>query len=177
MVGALEDRDEGGSCQLASPPGEARDAPVGDRVNQGDRDDQVPAIRVKRLSARDDTVANKRRKNSNQGRGSKRPHGQQLDAGQKRICFHSSQTLGIGVEPSHQIPVLQLQETTAPSHSAGQLDASNTQQVDPVQPLLAGLGQDVSPLTPGLAGQHQGVASGSRSAPSEPNGGARSSAL
>ena len=173
-VGAPGYSNEGGSGQQAAPPDDATQPPDGGGENQGCRDDQVPLSRVRRLSARDDTVPNKRRKYTKQGRGSKRVLDQQLDGGQKRICFHSRQQLGIGVEPSHQIPVLQ-QQGAVPLQSTGQTNP-DTQHVDPVQPLHAELGQDI-PLTPGLAGLHQGVASDSRATPTEPCGWAGSSAL
>ena len=163
--------DEGGGGHLATPPDDDAQPPNGGRESQGCRDGQVPSSRVRKLSARDDTVANKRRKYTR-----KRTLDQQHDGGQKKICFRSGQQLGVGVNPSQQTPALQPQ-VTAPFHSTGQEDPI-TQHVNPV-PLCAELGQNppLSTGLPGLAGLLQGVARGSRATPPEPCGGAGGPAL
>ena len=163
--------DEGGGGLLTTPPDDDAHPPDGGREIQGCRGAQVPPSRVRKLSARDDTVASKRRKYTR-----KRTLDQQHDGGQKKICFRSGQQLGVGVNPSQQIPALQHQ-VTAPLHSTGQEDPI-TQHVNPV-PLHAELGQN-PPLTtglPGLAGVLQGVARGARATPPEPCGGAGGLAL
>ena len=162
---------------MASPPGCAgKRAPSGARELQGEfHDAQGPSSGVKRLSVHDDTVAQKRRKNPKQGRGSKRTIEQQLPAGQKKLCFRSSQILGAGDEPiSQHLPSLQHQGTPARPPRAEQEEIDNTHQGDPIRPQNAELGEEDHSLATALSGQYQcGILSEfPRSARTVPRGGA-----
>ena len=154
----------GGADRQTAPLGKKERPSEGGQRAQDVCEAQLPPNRVRKLNSHDVSVENEKRKYNR-----KRNLDQQLDGGQKRICFRINKQLDDAAGPARD-PAQQPHLRTLSRNAALETDVPGPppEVLGPGFPLSAGSGRE---------GQHQGTGHHARAVPAEPVSGACSHAL